>query len=60
MSDKADFYYCQNCRINFETKNCPRCGRKGVPAKLPFERDYSNDPSYLDYVKKESSNNGKL
>ena len=52
MSEKASFYYCTTCKVNFETLKCPRCGRKGTLANPPFERDLSNDPSYLDYVLK--------
>ena len=54
MSEKADFYFCQNCRINFESHNCPRCGKKGIPANTPFERDLLKDSSFLDYVMKKS------
>ncbi len=50
MSEKASFYYCTTCRINFETLKCLRCGRKGTIGKLPFERDISKDSSYFDFV----------
>ena len=52
MSEKADFYSCPICKINFETQKCPRCGRKGVQANPPFERDLLKDASYLDYIMK--------
>lgn len=57
MSEKARaiFYYCPICRKNFEGQKCPQCGHKGIPVKdIPFERDYSTDPTYLDYILRKS------
>ncbi len=52
-TEKVLFYYCPTCKKNFKGVKCPRCGKKGNPVKkIPFERDYSTDPTYLDYILK--------
>ena len=58
MDEKVYLYYCSICHINFETKKCPKCGRKGTPANPPFERDLSKDPSYLEYVMNKKNSTG--
>ena len=50
---KALFYYCPTCKKNYKGLRCPRCGKKGNPVeKIPLERDYSTDSTYLDYILK--------
>lgn len=50
---KPLFYYCEIHKNQFKGKTCPRCGRPGKPVMdVPFERDWSRDASYLDYISK--------
>ena len=62
MSEKkALFYNCGKCKINFKTKRCPRCDRNGTPVyNVPFTRDFSTDPTYLDYVLKNKADKKQL
>ena len=55
MDEKPDLYYCSNCQKNFKSLKCPSCNRKGVPAKVPFERDYAKDSSVLDFAMKKKA-----
>ena len=49
---KPDVYYCKTCQKNRESKKCSFCGNKCEPIYLPFERDFSKDPTYLDHILK--------
>ncbi len=53
MSKDIIMYTCSNCKINFKTRICPRCRRKGEAiTEIPFERDFSEDSSYLNHILK--------
>lgn len=57
---KVLFHYCPTCKKNFKGVKCPRCGKKGNPVEeIPFERDYSMDPTYLDHILKGKADNNK-